>query len=175
MAHRRTGTGSPDFVFEPATFSCDSRGSTVVRTIRSCAAPIYLLSFARSISSRQIRVCQISVPHSKPFWVDCGHAVEPELRGFRPGFHDLIVLDEATPQFVLSNRRVLQSPAESIRLGQSSTNIYAYSKWLHAVRMVATANSWDVHIAEIGDVERQWLEVNSVLIHVREPLWLSQS
>ena len=104
--------------------------------------------------------------------VDCGGCVEPDLRAHRPLQHHCIVMDECRVQTVLRNRRLFMAPASWIRLGQSSTNCHAYDVWIHRNRIIITSNSWDREIQAVTFDERCWLEANSVVVHLNQPLWV---
>ena len=72
----------------------------------------------------QSDVARSLAPPGCAFFADCGSASEPDLRGFVPLKHEVIVMDEASPTFILANRRVFQAPADWVRLGQSPTNAF---------------------------------------------------
>ena len=54
------------------------------------------------------------------FFVDCGKASEPDLRSFVPLTHEVIVMDEATPAFVVANKRVFSGTSGLGAVGTES-------------------------------------------------------
>ena len=100
------------------------------------------------------------------FFVDCGNASEPDLRGFVPLKHELIVMDEASPAFVLANRRVFQAPADWVRLGQSPTNVHSYRVWIHRAKIVVSTNAWRALSRQLTVEDAEWISANSVVVPV---------
>ena len=99
-------------------------------------------------------------------FVDCGKASEPDLRSFVPLMHEVIVMDEATPAFVLANRRVFQAPADWVRLGQSPTNAYSYRVWIHRAKIVVCTNDWRTLTRQLCVADAEWIIANSVYVPV---------
>ena len=100
------------------------------------------------------------------FFVDCGKASEPDLRSFVPLTHEVIVMDEATPAFVVANKRVFQAPADWVRLGQSPTNAYSYRVWIHGAKIVVSTNDWRTLIRKLSVAESEWISANCVYVPV---------
>ena len=125
--------------------------------------------------SRTGKTCyakHITGNHSQVLELNCAGGSEPDLRGFDPCVHNAILFDEATPLLVLSQRRLFQSPPCMIDLGCSTTNCHKYQIFVSGVMMMICSNTWCAQVKELdheGDME--WLQANSVLVHVREPLW----
>ena len=54
-------------------------------------------------------------------------------------------------------------------LGQSNCNEHAYACWLYGIPLVVSTNDWRVGAS---DDQAAWLNANSVVIQVTEPMWL---
>ena len=100
--------------------------------------------------------------------VPCQGAKSPDLRNFKRAEHKSIVMDEADYKMVIGNKALFQAALEQVTLGQSTCNAYAYQVWLYGVPIIVSCNDW-MHGAE--DHERAWLDKNSVVVNVTEPLW----
>ena len=102
--------------------------------------------------------------------VDVQHAKHPDLRDFRRGFHRAVVLDEVSgPEFIVSNKKVLQAHVDGAKLGQSATQLYVYEVFLWRVPLILTTNKWKYDHMDASD--RNWIEANCVPIEISEPVW----
>ena len=81
------------------------------------------------------------------------------------------MFDEASVQMVLANKKLMQAPAAEVALGSSSTNIYSYKVWVHSVLLIVCSNTWMRVLGALSEEDREWLQTNSVVIQVTEPLW----
>ena len=107
------------------------------------------------------------------FEVNCANCKEPDLRGFRPLYHKLILYDEATPQMVLAQKKLFQSPPVRVMLGQSTTNCHAYSVFVSGIGMMVCSNTWTEQLQLLSDRDKSWLEDNSMVADIgRERLWI---
>ena len=103
--------------------------------------------------------------------VDCHNAPEPNLRSFRRGEHDLVLFDECPASLVASCRKVFQSSIQPAGLGASATNQYAYSAWLHRVKLVVASNSFAEGMSTLSRSDQDWLRHNMVYVRVDSPLF----
>jgi hypothetical protein len=102
--------------------------------------------------------------------VDVQHAEHPDLRGFVRGRDKAVLLDEvASPAFVVGNKKVLQAHVDGAKLGQSSTQLFAYEVMLHRVPIIITTNNWSYARFAAHDVD--WIRSNCVEVPVFEPVW----
>ena len=109
-------------------------------------------------------------PH-RTLLVDCQHALHPDLRAFDVHHHGALVLDEIDgPDFVLRNKKVLQSHVDGSCLGQSATQKFAYDVFLWRVPIVLTCNKWQTDT--LDDADQNWLQENCVVEHVAQQTWL---
>ena len=95
----------------------------------------------------------------------------PDLRGYDPTEHDLILFDEMRAKDVVANKKIFQAPPVEVSLGNSATNCYAYTRWLHQKLLVVSTNRWFFELDNLPAVDTAWLKANSVVIHVKTPLW----
>ena len=80
-------------------------------------------------------------------------------------------LDEITgPDFVLRNKKVLQSHVDGACLGQPPTQHCAYQVFLWRVPIVLTCNEWQTET--LSGAERNWLTENCVVEHVMQRVWV---
>jgi len=106
------------------------------------------------------------------FETNCSNCPEPDLRGFESGYHRVILFDEATCELVLRNKKLFQAPASFVQLGCSTTNCHTYEHWLNQIALVITSNTWPMEKLLLrSDADREWLDANSVVLHVRENMY----
>ena len=88
---------------------------------------------------------------------------------FRRHEHRAVLLDEvADPSFIVNNKKLLQAHDDGAKLGQSATQLYTYEVFLWRVPIMLTTNNWCLD--ELTDDQREWVDSNSVAIHVGEPV-----
>ena len=73
---------------------------------------------------------------------------------------------------VIACKRLFQAPAALVQMAASNTNCFGYSVCLHGVLLVVCSNKWTKELEELAAEDRAWLELNSVYVQVREPLWV---
>ena len=95
-----------------------------------------------------------------------------DLRAFRRSQHRAIVFDELDARTVLKNKKFFQSTNAVISLGQSPTLQHVYSVCVHQIALIVTSNIWMGTVVGLAEADRNWLTANSVVVDVREPLWL---
>jgi len=105
--------------------------------------------------------------------VNCAACLrEPDLRGYVYGQHKAVVFDEAHCCMVIACKRLFQAPAALVQMAASNTNCFGYSVCLHGVLLIVCSNKWAKELEELAAEDRAWLELNSVYVQVREPLWV---
>ena len=62
-------------------------------------------------------------------------------------------------------------PPTLVQLGTSATNAFSYKVWVHQKLFVVSTNTWFEELAWVSPGGRDWLNCNSVLLHVTEPLY----
>ena len=103
--------------------------------------------------------------------VNCMNVVDPDLREFSVGKHDAIIFDEGGPDMIQRHRDLFQAPRHDIKLGHSATGCYCYSVNLWRVKLVVTCNGWEEQLQRLGGADRQWVEANTTVLTVSEPMW----
>jgi hypothetical protein len=115
------------------------------------------------------------VPPNAALELNCATTVEPDLRRYRQGQHELILLDEARPQLALACKKLLQGNPCPIQMAQSATNCNAYTVWVHNVKFVICSNTWSDDVARCSAADQEWLTANAVHVVVAERLWQPRS
>ena len=106
--------------------------------------------------------------------VNCIGESHPDLRAFRHTKHRCVLFDEASPEMVLTNRKLFQAGNSLVQVAQSKTACYAYSVYLNDALLVVSSNHWTETVQRLKCSEARWLEANQVLITVTRPLWISR-
>jgi hypothetical protein len=102
--------------------------------------------------------------------VDVQHAAHPDLRAYRRGLHKAVLLDEmASPEFIVTNKKLLQAHVDGAILGQSSTQLFTYELFLWRTPLMITTNNFDYSAFSAAD--KDWLESNCVAVYVGQPVW----
>ena len=99
----------------------------------------------------------------------CQGVRSPNLKNFQRARHRCIVFDEASSAMVVNNKQLFQAGLDLCQLGQSQCNQHSYTTWLYAIPLIISTNDWLRDITDEG--EKHWLEANSVLVEVTEPLF----
>lgn len=100
--------------------------------------------------------------------IPCQGVLQPNLKELCRTRARAIVFDEASPQMVVANKALFQAGIDPVLLAQSKCNDYAYSVFVYGMPMVVCTNDWDIGVSPH---DREWLDKNSVVIQVTEPLW----
>lgn len=112
------------------------------------------------------------VPCNRSLSVDCSSAIEPDLRQYASDEVDCIIFDEAKAAMVIRCKRLFQAPMGQVNLGLSATNCNAYQVMVHRKRLIICSNSWSAEVLALTAADAAWIAANSVLVIVKEPLWL---
>ena len=119
--------------------------------------------FARSLARSPLSYIELNCAHTE--WVD--------LRAFSPDDHDLILWDECPAKLVLQNKKLFQGQASEVMLGQTNTSQHAYTVFVWNVKMIVCTNLWQLQLRTLSREDADWLEQNSIYVHVKAPLWRS--
>ena len=98
-----------------------------------------------------------------------------DLRDLVPGVHRMVLFDEADPELVLSNKKLVQGQACMIQLGVSATSRFSYSVFPWGIMMVVCSNTWSLRLRQLNCEDSHWLQTNSIHIFVDRPLWVSDA
>jgi hypothetical protein len=91
------------------------------------------------------------------------------MKAFKRGKHKAIIIDEGHHRMVFSDKQLFQAGLDEVCPSQRNGQEHAYHAWLYSVPLIGPAIEWMLG-AEIH--ERQWLNANSRVITVDDPLWL---
>jgi hypothetical protein len=108
---------------------------------------------------------------SRSLVVSAQGQLTPDLKAFNRRVHDCIIFDEGDEKLVARNKQVFQATFENITLGQSPTMCATYERWLYGKAIIVCTNTW--YDKSLSDEERAWIDSNSVVVSVREQLWMS--
>ncbi len=98
---------------------------------------------------------------------------EPDLRQYSWDTHDLILLDECSAKTILAQKKLMQAGPCWLNMGNSKTNAYAYSVWLHAKLFVVCTNRWELELETLSAPDADWLQDNSLVIRIDSPLYVT--
>ena len=98
-------------------------------------------------------------------------APEPDLKAFDHETHDLILFDECPAKVILRQKKLFQAPAVKVALAASVTGCYSYTVWVHQKLLVVCSNVWHLELRGLPSEDRDWLQSNSLVYTVEQPLW----
>jgi len=106
--------------------------------------------------------------------LDCTDCEHVDLRAFSPGFHDLILWDEATPQLVMKYKKLFQGQGVDCQMAQTRTSKDNYEAFPYNVKMVICSNIWSELCRELRVADYEWIQQNSIHVRVKHAsdLWL---
>ena len=107
------------------------------------------------------------------FETNCATCPEPELRDFKPLFHQIILFDEASPEMVIAQKKLFQAPPCMVELGCSTTNCHSYKVLVSGIRLVICSNGWSEALGNMkSQADKDWLNDNSFVLDVKStPMW----
>jgi len=97
---------------------------------------------------------------------------EPPLRSYDPVFHEAILLDEASAELIVRNKKMMQGPPDPVELGSTQSNMFTYCVFVCRKKLIVSSNKWAEQLTELSDSDRSWLEANQIYIPVTEPLYV---
>ena len=118
-------------------------------------------AFARSL-------CE---PTAHTLELNCSSGDEPNLRQYRFRNHGLILFDEIRAQQVSDQRKLFQAQAAPVQLGCSATNCHSYEVFVWRKKLVLSSNNWHSSLQELPAADRDWVNANSIVLDVTEPMW----
>ena len=130
----------------------------------------FLVLTGPSCMGKTLYGCSFAGP-GKTLIVDCGAAEQPDLRHFDPLVHESIIFDECHASTVANNRKVFQGTTQTVSLGHSATNVFAYKVWLYGIKMILTSNRWHEDVAALQPSDQAWLHHNSIVLNCTEKLY----
>ena len=107
---------------------------------------------------------------SKTVVVGCKNSLFPNLSGFKN--QSCILWDEASHEFVLANRGLLQSGVEGCQIYSSPTQVSARWVFLYGVAQIVTTNFWPEE--DLTTTDGEWLAGNCLVRQITEPLYMTE-
>lgn len=101
---------------------------------------------------------------------DCSMGI-PNLRQYDSEKHRCILFDELGPKCAMTLKKCLQAGNDMVTLGSSPTMSHSYELHVWRVCMIICCNTWRAELRQLPHVDVEWLNTNSVLVEVAEPLW----
>ena len=86
--------------------------------------------------------------------------------------HSLILFDEADPQQILDQKKLFHAGPMPVQLQTSTTNCHAYSAYVGGKMMVVCSKIWAERMVRLSPADVEWLQRNSVYVHVTQPMWV---
>ena len=90
----------------------------------------------------------IGDPH-RVYETNCAACPEPELRDFKALYHQVILFDEAAPEMVIAQKKLVQGPPCFVEMGCSTTNCHSYKVLVSGIRLVICSNGWSESVANM--------------------------
>ena len=103
--------------------------------------------------------------------VDCAGKTHPDLRLLRPDKHRFVLFDELAPNVVIEHKKLFQAGPSYVTLGSSVTNMYSFSVWSHALRLIVCSNKWTMELDNMTAVDADWIRANSVYVYCHSNLY----
>lgn len=95
------------------------------------------------------------------------------LVGFNAAEHRCVFWDELSAHVVAANRKIFQHPACWVDLGHSPTGSHVQTYWLNSAVSIVASNRWREDLQAMSSPsDKLWIEANSVVLDVLEPMWL---
>lgn len=93
-----------------------------------------------------------------------GNVLTPNLRRLVSSDYGYLLLEEASCEFILENRMLMQGFPMMIQLGQSTTGRFGYEVSTFNMRIVVTTNEWTTEVRKLSADHRAWLADNAVVV-----------
>ena len=104
--------------------------------------------------------------------LNCSGVDSPALQAnFDSTKHRLVLFDEAPVEMVTRNKHIFQPDLTPVTVDSILTSRPTCAMWLHGTKMVVCSNSWREQVRGLSDMDRNWIEQNSVYVYVDSPLW----
>ena len=133
----------------------------------------FFVATGGSCTGKTVWAKHITGNTAEVFYVNCASCPEPDLRLLK-AHHKVILLDEASPAMILSQKLLIQGPPDFVSLGCSTTNCHAYQVFVSGIQFVICSNKWISEVDNLECVEdREWLRENSIVLDVgKEPMFI---
>ena len=105
--------------------------------------------------------------------VNCASRDEPDLRAYRLRQHGLILFDDIVPRQVVSQRALFQADGARVQMGRSAIHMNSYEVCVWRTKIVLVSSDWDVHVSQLSAADQHWVNTNSFVLCVTEPMWIA--
>ena len=133
--------------------------------------PRKMLGLAGPATYRQNSIRKGTFPLGTVLELNCANLQVVCLDGFDCLRHQAILWDEASACLVCNNRKIFQRPLCKVDLGRSPTGAHVKRYFLGNCCSIITTNKWYEDLKKLSAGDRQWLEANTVVFDVQQPLW----
>ena len=119
------------------------------------------IAFARSLCG----------PGMETLEVNCGSGAEPDLKAYRFRRHEVILFDEIEAEQVANQRKLFQAQSSPVQMACSATNCFSYEVFVWRKKLVLASNNWHSSLSMLAAGDRAWVQANSIVLDVHEPMW----
>ena len=110
-------------------------------------------------------------PGMETLEVNCSSGAEPDLKAYRFRRHEVVLFDEIEAEQVAAQRKLFQAQATPVQLACSATNCYSYEVFVWRKKLVLASNNWHSSLSMLPAADRAWIQANSIVLDVHEPMW----
>ena len=83
----------------------------------------------------------------------------------------MILFDEIEAEQVAAQRKLFQAQATPVQLACSATNCHSYAVFAWRKKLVLASNNWHSSLSLVSAPDRDWIQSNSIVVDVLEPMW----
>ena len=98
------------------------------------------------------------------YYINVQSADEPNLKDFVRHEHTAILMDEASPKFVVRHKALFQANVEGVQLQESKCQQYSTWRFLYGTPIIICTNRFN--ILEVSPEDRLWLQSNMMLLNI---------
>ena len=110
-------------------------------------------------------------PGMETLEVNCSSGAEPDLKAYRFRRHEVVLFDEIEAEQVAAQRKLFQAQAAPVQVACSATNCFSYEVFVWRKKLVLASNNWDSSLRKLDAADRAWIQANSIVLEVNEPMW----
>ena len=98
------------------------------------------------------------------YYINVQSADEPNLKDYQRCRHTAILMDEATPKFVVKNKALFQANSEGVQLQESKCQQFSTWRFLYGTPIIVCTNRFNQLDVEPHD--RLWLQSNMMCLNI---------
>jgi hypothetical protein len=85
---------------------------------------------------------------------------------------ETICFDEASVEWALDNKKILQGPEFPVSMGDSNTGMYSYRRFLNGIKMVICSNKWAKQVSKLkSEEDKAYVHKNFLYVYCDELLY----